>query len=222
MKRLFLLFTIFAALLGAASAPNPANGAGQTLERNLSYCRVHTLPDDLPAGPVAATGTLVLDLRFVRADPDAAAAFARWLKARSRPQSPVLVLVNSDTAPALLTSLPEPGVVSIGPAITGAGPDVALTLDSAMDRVAYEAFEHGASIDELINPKIDKIRHDEAAMAKERAAGTNSEAEDDSPLAASEKTPGAPAAPVPAPPVDHVLQRAVQLYHALLALGKIR
>lgn len=228
MKRLGLILVLFSALpcaVPAAPPVSPPKGAGQTIERNLTYLRVHALPDDLPAAPAVApaAGTLVLDLRFVPAGPDAATAFAAWLKDRARPRSPVLVLVNQETAPALLALLAAPrvpaGVVSIGPAAMGVSPDVALDLDAGADRAAYEALDRGMPIGDLIDPKVEKIRHDEAAMAKERAtAATGIEEEDDPAPPAAEKAKP-PAAPVP--PVDRVLQRAVQLYHALVALKKI-
>jgi hypothetical protein len=232
MNRLRLLLFLLPALLCGAPAtpatpagPAPSNGAGQVIEPNLTYRRVHTLPDDLPALPPGpATGTLVLDLRFVSASPEAATAFGEWLKARARPQAPVLVLINSGTAPGLLAPLTAPavppGVVSIGPAVTDAVPDVAINLAAGDDRTAYDALEHGMPIADLINPKIDKVRHDEAAMARERAAGAGADAEDDTPPVADEK-PGPPPAVPPVAPVDRVLQRAVQLHHALLALKKV-
>ncbi len=229
MKYLPLVFLLLTApLLRAADTPaGPAasNGGVQAIERNLSYGRVHTLPEDLPALSGPATGTLVLDLRFVPANPEAAAAFSAWLKSRARPQAPVLVLVNPGTAPALLAPLAAPGVppgvVSIGPEMNDAVPDVGLTLAAGADRAAYDAFEHGTPLAELISPKIDKVRHDEAAMARERAAGAVADAGDDSTPPPDEKpaTPLTAAASVA--PVDRVLQRAVQLQHALQALKKI-
>jgi hypothetical protein len=231
MKYLSLVFLLLAApLLGAADTPaGPAatNGAAQAIEHNLSYRRVHTLPDDLPALSGPATGTLVLDLRFVPASPEAAAAFSAWLKSRARPQAPVLVLVNPGTAPALLAPLAPagvpPGVVSIGPEMSDAVPDVGLTLAAGADRAAYDAFEHGTSLADLISPRIDKVRHDEAAMARERAAGAAAATDtgDDGAVPPDEKPSTPPPATAPVAPVDRVLQRAVQLHHALQALKKI-
>jgi hypothetical protein len=230
MKYLSLVFLLLAApFLRAADTPaGPAasNGAVQAIERNLSYRRIHTLPDDLPALSGPATGTLVLDLRFVPAGPEAAAAFSAWLKSRARPQAPVLVLVNPGTAPALLAPLAAPGVppgvVSIGPEMNDAVPDVGLTLAAGADRAAYDAFEHGTSLADLISPRIDKVRHDEAAMARERAAGAAAaDAGDDGTVPPDEKPATPPPAAAPVAPVDRVLQRAVQLHHALQALKKI-
>ncbi len=230
MKRFSLFFILLSVVLRAAPAVppvTPPKSAGQTLEPHLIYLRVHALPEDLPATPLSATGSLVLDLRFVSAGPDAASAFATWLNARSRPQSPVLVLINRETSPALLTLLTTPplpaGMVSLGAAAPGVRPDIALILAADADRTAYEALEHGTPLAELINPKLDKVRHDEAAMARERAAGINSETDEELPLPSpDDEKAKSPATVAPAPPVDRVLQRAVQLHHALQALGKIR
>jgi hypothetical protein len=226
MKKIPLwLLLLVSPVLGASgppASPAPAGGAVQAIERNLTYRRVHTLPDDLPA--IAGAGGLVLDLRFVSATPPAADAFAAWLKARARPQAPVLVLVNPGTAPALLAPLTAPGVppgvVSVGPEMTDAVPDVGIAVEPGADRAAYDAFEHGTALADLISPKIDKVRHDEAAMARERAAAA-ADAGDDLAPPADEKAAPPATAPAPAVPVDRVLQRAVQLYHALQALKKI-
>jgi hypothetical protein len=226
MNRRLLLFVLLPALLAGAPALPAAPSAAQVIEHNLTYVRVHALPDDLPPPPSGpATGTLVLDLRFVPANPEAATAFAAWLKSRARPQAPVIVLINAGTAPGLLVPLTAPGVppgvVSVGPEINDAVPDVGFTLDAPADRAAYDAFEHGTPVAQLIAPKIDKVRHDEAAMAKERATGTAADTADDLPPPADAKPGPATAPAIPVAPVDRVLQRAVQLHHALLALKKI-
>ena len=228
MKKIPLwLLLLVSPVLGASgtpASPAPSVGAAQVIERNLAYRRVHTLPDDLPALAGTAAGGLVLDLRFVSATPPAADAFAAWLKARARPQAPVLVLINAGTAPALLAPLTAPGVppgvVSVGPEMTDAVPDVGIAVEPGADRAAYDAFEHGTALADLISPKIDKVRHDEAAMARERAAAA-ADAGDDAAPPSDEKPALIATAPPPVVPVDRVLQRAVQLYHALQALKKI-
>ncbi|HWA09364.1 MAG TPA: hypothetical protein VG838_07945 [Opitutaceae bacterium] len=222
-RRAFIALLLLLALAGAAAgaAASPTKAPGQTIERNLGYLRVHSLPDDLP--PTAgAAGTLVLDLRFVSSTAENTAAFGTWLQGRARLQSPVLVLVNRETSAGLLALLAPAkvpaGVVSIGLASPEFSPDISLTVEAAADRTAYEALDHGLSLDDLINPRIDKVRHDEAAMARERAAANAGELDEEPPLPAVDEKSKAAA---PVPPVDRVLQRAVQLYHALLALKKI-
>jgi hypothetical protein len=206
------------------AAETSAKKAGQALGPNLSYLRVHTLPGDQAALAAAAPGTLVVDLRFAAADTETAATFFGWLKSRARVPAPVLVLMNSETSSALLALFREDrlpaGVVTLGNASPGIALDVPMEVTLAADRAAYDAFEHGANLEELVNPRIDKIRHDEAAMARERAAGAASEA-DDSGSAPDPEEKAAPASTAPVLPVDRVLQRAVQLQHALQALRKI-
>lgn len=233
-RRHFLILACVLALFGRpaswaapAAAPvaeAPAKKAGPLLGPNLSYLRVHALPGDhaVLAAAAAGSGTLMVDLRFAAAEAEAADIFSGWLKSRARVSAPVLVLLNAETSPALLALFREgrlpAGVVTLGIASPALTLDVPVDGAIAADRAAYDALEHGATLDELVNPKIDKVRHDEAAMARERAAGVATTEADDTSGADTEEKPG-PAAP--APLVDHVLQRAVQLQHALQALHKI-
>jgi hypothetical protein len=214
-----------------AVGPAPLRAAAQPLGRNFFYVRVHTLPDDLPAAVPESHDSIVLDLRFVSAGKEAAEAFAAWLKFQARPAFPVVVLINAHTSPALLRPLSEArspaGVVCIGPADPTIKPDIALNVSDEADRAAYEAFEHGVPLAELISPKLDKVRHDEATIAKERASGAgdsfDGETDDDFLPVANAPAAVATAAPAaPSGPVDAVLQRALQLHRALLALKKIR
>jgi hypothetical protein len=237
MKRHSLLLLLACALAcwpasapaasGAAAAEAPAKKTGQTLGPNLSYFRVHALPGDQAALAGAGSGTLVIDLRFAAADAESAATFFSWLKSRARVPAPALVLMNSETSSALLALFREgrlpAGVVTLGNATPGLALDVPMEVTLAADRAAYDAFEHGSTLEELVNPKIDKIRHDEAAMARERAAGAAAEADDSGSGPDPEEKPASASATPAAPalPVDRVLQRAVQLQHALQALHKI-
>jgi hypothetical protein len=204
-----------------------ARAAEQPLGHNLAYTRIHTLPADLPiAGGTPRKGTLVLDLRFARADGNARDAFSTWLKSAARPQTPVIVLANPETSPALLevlaTTARPAGVVTVGRAASGANFDVTVHVSPEADRTAYDLFEKGTPLDQLVVTKVEKARHDEASYAKARAAGGGD--------GDAEETPARPADPAVAaeqnsakasPPVDPILQRAVQLQHALLALRRI-
>lgn len=210
----------------AAAVPTPEVPAkkGGPLGPNLSYLRVHTLPGDQGALATAAagTGTLLVDLRFAAADAESANIFLGWLKSRARASAPVLALLNAETSPALLALFHEgrlpAGVITLGPASPGLALDVPIETTIAADRAGYDALEHGTALEELVNPKVEKVRHDEAAMARERAAGANATETDDTSMPEAEEKP---AAAVPVRPVDQVLQRAVQLQHALQALHKI-
>jgi hypothetical protein len=226
---LVLVLAPFASLVHAESATpatTPAAPLVRSLGRNLVYLRVHTLPDDLPAAisspqhPVS----LVVDLRFVQAGDKAVRAFAAWLKFQARPATPVIVLINAQTSPALLAPLDDavspPGVVSIGPAAATIKPDIALALTAEADRLAYEALEHGTPVEELITPRLDKTRHDESTINKERVTGAADDEESDF-IEAAPPPPAKAAEPVAPVPFDAVLQRALQLHRALLALRKI-
>ena len=167
---------IFAGALGAAAAvaaaPAVPGLAGRTLEKDLTYFRLHHLPGDLPAAPPG--GALVVDLRFVAADDAAVASFAHWLQAHAGRETPVFVLIDRATAPALRAELAPAhapaGEVSIGPAEGAPPPDVALDVTPEADRAAYESLENGTPLAQVVHPKVDKTRYDEAAMARQRAA----------------------------------------------------
>jgi len=212
-------------VLPAASAP--VRAAAQPLGRNFFYVRVHTLPEDLPTAAPEPHDSIVLDLRFVSADRAAAQAFAAWLKFQARPSAPVVVLINAGTSPALLVPLgeakPTAGVVCIGAADPAIKPDIALNISAEADRAAYDAFEHGIPLADLVAPKLDKIRHDEATVAKERATpADSSDADADEDFLPVVSGPAAVAPPKPVIPVDAVLQRALQLHRALVALKKLK
>lgn len=226
MKRrlLALLATGLLALSTLSAAPLERDlGAG------LAYCRVHILPADLPVTPDKPT-PLVLDLRYATTDRAGIQALDAWLKFRARPSAPIFVLANADTARGLRQILGahrnNPSLVTIGPAGDGFTPDLSIAIGHEAERRAYEALEGGATVNALTIENPDKPRHDEAAIARERAnpsadAG-DPEADDpnmvdDTPAA----TKGSSAAAAPKLPIDLSLQRAIQLYQALVAIKRL-
>lgn len=216
----------FSTLLLVITLPLRGAAVEQSLGQNLSYLRVHELPADLPKTAAAPRGALVLDLRFAHATENDAVAFGAWLKFYARPQSPVFLLANDQTDQALLAPLSGPekpaGIVTLGPAKEGLNWDVPVKIPPEADRIAYDLFEHGASVDQLIVRKVEKVRRDEASMAKTwTGATTPTENEDAEESASAPAAPGAEKPPATVPPLDLVLQRAVQLHRALLALKKI-
>jgi len=219
MKRILALLLLAAATALAA----PSARLERDLGLGLGYCRVHTLPADLPLA-AAKPRPLVLDLRYARGDDSAAAVLGAWLKFHSSAATPVFVLVNAETAPAILsyfTALEPPaGLVTLGPASPAFAPDIPLKISPATERAAYDALETGTPIDALVSDHLTKARHDEAAIAQERTAGPEeSAATDDSTL---DPPVGAPATPaLPPPLMDSALQRAVNLHRTLLALRKL-
>jgi hypothetical protein len=202
------------------SAPAP-----QDLGHGLAYVRLRRLPDD--AAVLAAAWkapALIVDLRHTTGDP--AQALPPGLPPRPR-SAPLFALVGPATAPALFAVIREhaPALISLGLAAPALTPDIVLSVSPEADRGAYDALEGGAPIESLISEKMAKPRFDEAVLAQEHKAEAAAES------APAPTTPGpagpAPAAappPAPAPepaPRDAVLERAVQLHRALLALGKL-
>jgi hypothetical protein len=192
----------------------PLVAAAAVVERDLgqglAYFRVRELPGDLPGNPAGAAPACVVDVRFVAAGRDAAAAFAAWLKFRATPRSPVLVLANRETSPELRQALHEPhrgtGVAVIGIAGLGFTPDVSVRSTPEKEKAAYEAFDRGAALAALLTDNPDKVRNDEARLARNSAAIEGE---------------GTPSGGKPAPvEVDATLQRAVHLHRALLALRR--
>jgi hypothetical protein len=219
MKKILPLLLLIAAIASAAP-PVPLE---RDLGQGLAYCRVHSLPADLPTA-AAKQGPLVLDLRYATSDEGAAAALGAWLKFRSSTATPVFVLLNADTAPAVRDFLaalaPPAGLITLGPASPHLAADIAVNISAAAERTAYEALEHGTPLDALLTDSAIKPRHDEAAIALERTSPPDGSAADpDGPDAADPAPTAAPAAPPPV--IDAVLQRAVYLHRSLRALKKL-
>lgn len=195
------------------------------LGRGLIFYRVHAVPADLPVVPLAPRRTCILDLRYATGGEGAASALDAWLKLNASERKPVLVLANTRTAAALLLPLaarrPASGVLVLGVAASGFQPDLALKISAENERRAYDALEAGATVESLLTENPDKPRNDEARLARDYAAGLAASENDsvENPPPAEKSAPPAPASP--APPVDLVLQRAVHLHRALLALKKI-
>ena len=217
MRKSFRFLLLFLVLTGARAAP-----VERDLGDGLRYFRIHALPADLPIAALKAHPVIV-DLRYATATAAGAAALDSWLKSHATADAPVLVLLNADTAAALRTGFvaghrPGVGVITIAPAATALTPDIVLAVSPADDRRAYDAFEHGASVDSLITENPDKPRHDEAEIARER---TNPPSEsDDADLILKDDAAPKEAAPPP-PVIDSLLERAVQLHRGLLALHRI-
>jgi len=220
-----LVFGLQVSLLSLRAATPPA--APVDLGRNLAYVRLHRLPEDAAAlADSWKAPALVVDLRHTTGDP--AQALPPDLPARPR-RAPLFALVGPDTAPALLAAIREraPALISIGLAAPGLTPDLALTVSPEADRRAYDALDGGASVESLTSEKMAKPRFDEAALAHEHTAEA---AGREPPPAPAPDPSGAAPAPSPTPAAapaaeavlkDVVLQRAVQLHRALLALGKL-
>jgi hypothetical protein len=207
MKRsLFLLSFLTLPFLVIAAPVEREIGNG------LVYFRVHKLPDDLPGKPAGRVAPSIVDLRYVDADAGAAAVLFTWLKNRATSRSPVFVLANADTSPALLKVISGnprgSGIVVVGIPSGAFRPDVSVKGSAEDERRAYAALEKETTLRTLLTDNPDKVRNDEASLSKDRLAEASADAAKD----VGRKEP---------PPIDVTLQRAVHLHRALVALKKI-
>lgn len=209
------LLCLLAAALACALQAAPLQ---RDLAPGLVYERIHALPGDLPPPSALASRVCILDLRYVRGDRRDGAALLAWLRSRASLRTPVFLLANQGTSEALLQPLDSPdavlGLVIIGAAGSQFDPDITLQVAPGLEHRAYQALESGTPIASLYIRHTDKPRNDEETLEKARLSGDDDEAD----------WPEAPQAAKPAGPpqlIDPVLQRAVQLYEALVALRRI-
>ena len=206
-----LIAILAAAALAGPSRAEPAPSAARDLGLGLLYYRVHELPADLPSTARGRSGPCVLDLRFARTDGASCAALGAWIRFNASARTPLFVLENSGTSPALVAAVPagSPGLVVLAPRSARLGQDVAVSVEPETDRRAYDAVEKGAALESLIRDYPEKPRLDEAYLEKEHLS--------DSGVPESAADTQAP----PMPLVDPLLQRAVQLHRGLLALRRL-
>lgn len=204
----------------AAERANVKTAAPYDLGEDLAYVRVHRVADALPLldllNRVQSRGSaLVLDLRYPVINEADVPALALTLAQRSAP-TPVFVLVSPQTPDVLmpaLAKLPSPAL-TIGIRESRPLPAVAVSQSADVDRRAYDALESGMPLEALITGKIEKERFDEAELVKEFENGNANAAPPPEP---DPSKPAAEKAPVL---TDRVLQRAVHLHRALLALKR--
>lgn len=191
------------------------------LGEGLGYFRVHLAPADLPTNEALRKRPCVLDLRFAQAEPAAAAVLSGWLKFHAADKTPVFVLVNGGTDPAVLQALHDrdaiAGLLVIGIAAQKFAPDIAVIQSAADERRAYDALEKGTTVAALTTDNPDKQRNDEASLAHDRTTEPAA-ALDDEESPRAEKLPGAKPK---GPPIDAALQRAIHLYRALRAMKRV-
>lgn len=191
------------------------------LGENLYYFRARVLPRDLPPAELKEK-SVILDLRYALAENDATTALQTWLESTATVKTPVFVLINADTAPAIREFLDarrsHPGLVTIGQAIPGFEPDIAVDSSSDEERRAYDALTPETRIEALITENADKPRIDEASIMRARADAQDEPVEAN-PL--DRLTPTEKKTDSPPPPIDRTLQRAVHLHRALLALRRL-
>lgn len=186
------------------------------LGQGLSYLRVHSLADEQPAIAKATPDApaLVLDLRYATASDESVAALHASLAGHPAGTS-LFVLVSPATPSALANAVA--GELTLGPTGTLPAPKVIVQTDAATDRRAFDAHESGLALADLINGKIEKDRYDEASLMKDFKSG-NIAAE---PPPGPDPTATKPGTPEKVPVLtDRVLQRAMHLHRALLALRR--
>jgi hypothetical protein len=208
MAPLALFVLTIAVAVGAPVQRDLGNG--------LIYYRLHALPADLPPKPpLGGAGPCVVDVRYVRTNADAAAAFLAWLEFRASSRAPVFVLANAQTSTELTKPLTEEsrtaGVVVVGIPGRHFAPHVPVSSSAENERRAYDALDHGVALGTLITDNPNKVRNDEASLSKDRVAEASADAADDAIVG---KLPSQPL-------IDSTLQRAVHLHRALVALKKL-
>ncbi len=186
------------------------------LGQGLSYLRIHSIADSeaVLRQAVPGAGALVLDLRYATASDESAAALQAALAGHS-PGTPLFILVSPATPAALAPAIGAPAL-TLGAPGSVPTPKVVVQTDDAADRRAYDALDADTPLERLITGKIEKERFDEATLVQEFKNGHPEAAPPPLPDPTAPKTAEASAKPVP--PVDRVLQRAVHLHRALLAL----
>ncbi|HRE04370.1 MAG TPA: hypothetical protein PKX00_02105 [Opitutaceae bacterium] len=201
-------------------------GGARTVELSdgLTYLRIKEV-DAQPMPPAKAA--LVLDLRGTRASPESVSRFAPLLEIPG-PGAIRLVLLDPDTAKPLLDlfKVKRPGVLTLAAAHEAAAVDIAVATSSDEDRQSRDAIDADSPLTDLLEPKREKRRYDEAAMVRDHANGLPIP---ESPPESLDTTPSAPSGagtspavePKNRPRIDAVLQRAIHLHQALRALGKL-
>jgi len=221
MKILFRLFLAFLPAFAFASEPSD-------LGHNLAYLRVHSLADsqtELKAA-LALKRALVLDLRYATATEDSVAILKSSLA--GRPTEPTLFILISPATPAdVAAAINDPSharFITLGVAGSQPAPRVEVRATPETDKTAYDALDHGTPLVELVTGKIEKERYDEATLVHEFKNGNpdpEPELVPDPTKSKNTKDTNKPDAADSTDPLrDRVLQRALNLHQALLALRR--
>ena len=196
-------------------------GEPTDLGYNLSYVRVHSLADSAPAlqSALSVKHACVLDVRYATATDESISAL-RTALAGHPAETPLFILISPATPVSVLEAVNPPTpvtYVTLGVAGSKPSPKITIKTGAEIDREAYDAFEHGTPITELISGKIDKDRFDEASLVQEFKNG-NPDPESAAPTGHPDSKLANGNPEKTAALTDHVLQRALHLHRALLAL----
>jgi hypothetical protein len=182
---------------------------------------------------IGSRAALVLDLRGLACEIDFVTLLHTALAKPPAPHAVRIVLVNSATDPAIVTALEDDAllsVITLSPRSPNLTADIQVATSADEERKALDALSNGTPLEKLIADAHDKRRYDEAKLVHDHANGVTpsedelpADAEDDT--ISTEPTTGkknSGAEKKAAPPArDLVLERAVQLHRALLALKKL-
>ncbi len=205
-----------------------AVSTGETRTADLSDGLTYVRIKDVDAQPMPpAKAAIVLDLRGTQASQEAASRLAPLLESQG-PGAVRLVLLDPDTSKSILDLLkvPRPGVLTLAATHETVAADIAVSALPGQDRQARDAIDADTPLTELLEPKREKRRYDEAAMVRDHANGLPvPESPPDNTVTAPTTPPATanpPASEPKSPPrFDAVLQRAIHLHQALRALGKL-
>jgi hypothetical protein len=226
LAALLLAGSLICVTASAAPASAPAAASVQELEKGLTYARIGDLDRDASQLEAALSKpAVILDLRDATGTPAEAKTLAgRLVQMPPKPADHRLILINPHTATPIVSAveIPEPRQLTIGPRADGFQVDIAVPTTVEEDERAFDAFASGVPLSKLDNSNPEKKRYDEAVLAKNRAAAI-AEAEGDSdadtPADASAQTPAPSSDKKPENQIhDYVLERAIQLHHALLVI----
>ncbi|HEY9156012.1 MAG TPA: hypothetical protein VIM69_12825 [Opitutaceae bacterium] len=217
-------FLLVCSLFSFTASAAPAQASVQELEKGLAYARIGDLGRDATQLEAALSKpTLILDLRDATGTAEEAKTLAGRLgQMPAKPTDHRLILINPRTAPAIVSAVEvtEPRQLTIGPRADGFQVDITVPTSVDDDERAFTAFASGTPLNKLDDSNPDKKRYDEATLAKNRAAAVaeaEGDNEDDSPSPSPTPTPATEKKPEN-PVHDYVLERAIQLHHALLVI----
>ena len=208
---------VLLALCSLLLAPRSKATELTDLGSGLAYLRIHSVAESDAAlhKAVPGAGALVLDLRYATAGDDSAAALQSALAGHAA-RTPLFILVSPATPVALAAVIRTSPALTLGILGSVPAPKVVVQADAAADRRAYDALETGTALEKLLSGKIEKERFDEATLVHEFKNGNPDAEPPPPPDPTAPKVAGTPE--TPAPLTDRVLQRALHLHRALLAL----
>lgn len=216
MTHRFLSLLLLVGLSGSLRAAVPGY---VDLGPDLVYLPIRDLAETTPylQSTLGQSRATVLDLRYLSTD-DAATASLRSTLAQHPAGTPLYILLSPATPPDVVAAVHHASgaCLTLGLRSANSPARIQVRTDPESDRRAYEALAAGAAPATLISGKIEKERFDEATLVHEFNNG-NPDAEPPpapDPTAPKEQAGATPAAPL----VDRVLQRAVHLHQALIAL----